>query len=81
MKRILSTALIVILFASGCSNVAHFIATGKPEPREIPITLTADQVAVNIAILKCLSDDTWTLSDIRKEIRYQQHLNRQKGKK
>ena len=81
MNRFPSIVLTILFIAGGCSNVAHFIATGKPEPREIPITLTADQVAVNIAILKCLIDDTWTLSDIRKEIKYQQYLNRQKGKK
>ena len=66
---------------SGCSNVAHFIATGKSEPKEVPKTLTANERAINIAILKYLSDDTWTVSDIQKEIKYQQYLNRQKEKK
>ena len=71
----------MILFASGCSNVVHFIATGKSEPKKIPKVLTADQKAINIAILKYLSDDTWTVSDIQKEIKYQQYQNRQKEKK
>ena len=66
---------------SGCSNVAHFIATGKSEPKKIPKVLTADQKAINIAILNYLSDDTWTVSDIQKEIKYQQYQNRQKEKK
>jgi len=75
------TILAVLFGISGCSKVAHFIATGKPEPKKVSVSLTADQRADNIAILKYLSDDTWTLSDIRKEIKYQQYLNRQKEKK
>ena len=81
MKRLLTIILIAILFVIGCSNVTHFIATGKSEPKKEPITLTANQRVINIAILKYLSDDTWTVVEIQKEMKYQQHLNRQKGKK
>ena len=66
---------------NGCSNVAHFIVTGKSEPKKVPEILAANERAINIAILKYLSDDTWTVSDIQKEIKYQQYLNRQKEKK
>ena len=81
MKKSLTIILIAILFVIGCSNVTRFIATGKSEPKEAPKTLTANERVINIAILKYLSDDTWTISDIQKEIRYQQYLNRQKEKK
>jgi len=81
MKRLLTIILIILFVMNGCSNVAHFIATGKSEPKKELITLTADQRAINIAILKYLSDDTWTIVEIHKEIKYQQYLNRQKEKK
>jgi len=81
MKRLLTIILIAILFVIGCSNVTRFIATGKSEPKKEPITLTANQRAIDLAILKYLKDDTWTVSDMQKEIKYQQYLNRQKEKK
>jgi len=54
---------------SGC----HFIAAREPEPKKI-----IENRAITIATIKYFMSPEWTIEDYKKEIRYQQYLQRQK---
>jgi len=66
-----SVLIMLLLIVSGC----HFIATGEMEP---VAKESVEDRAIIIATIKYFMSPEWTIEDYKKEIRYQQYLQRQK---
>ena len=75
MKKIMLTICLAFL-VGGCGEAMFFVATGEREKSRTDVKATARQQAVLIAIVKYLRDDTWTMIEVEKEIRYQEYLQR-----
>jgi len=67
MKTIIT--ILILAICAGCS---------QPQKAETPFEkrLRVRRAAIDTAILKYTLDDSWTIAEIGKEIKYQEYLER-----
>ena len=61
--------LLLLVVLAGCAQAPKIETAHQKKVR-------IRQKAINVAILKYTVDDSWTLSDVGKEVKYQEYLQR-----